>query len=578
MRRDRRLRPRLATLAVVLTLGGTSGAAGFPLLENDGESIVPQGQGLSAPDANDLRHQLQLVNGFSAPAGGGWTFVPRIDFQEELTDNVYQVHAPRRFDFITFISPGFNLAGDLPRFRISLSYAPSLAIYGETGDLNALTQQLNGLATVTVVPDLAFIDLRAVSGVSNRFGGIGGQGGVGVQAGALAGTQGLVTNGQGLNRNNETQNASFGVTPYLLRDFGDWGTGRLGYALDVTRSDALSGFASAPFPTGGTNAQTLVTDAQSGHYATGDILDRFQDALDIDLRQTQTATDPGYVNGVTGAVAAQATKSRSTSATVSDRITFEVNRSLAVFASGGREDIQYSGAGAQSINDVTWSFGGTLTPGPDSALTLSYGHQQGANSFTANGHYALTARTTITLSYGTTLGTQLENLQNQLNAASVTANGSLVNGTNGGTLFNNTNALAQQDGVFRTSTLTVGSQTSLDKDIVSFNLSLTKQTSTGTGNNGASTNGTTVGAAWVHQMRPDMTLSANLSYSQQDQTSGAGPSGSSLTSYTGSLAWQYQISDTIGTSLRYSFFERSSPSTQLNVYQNLLLLGISKSF
>lgn len=578
MRRDRRLGPRLAAAAAVLALGGAHGAAAFPLLENDGESIIPQGRDLSPSDASDLRHQLQLVNGFAAPAGGGWTFIPRIDFQEELTDNVYQLHSPRRADFVTFISPGFNLAGDLPRFQISLSYAPSLSIYGETGNLNALTQQLNGLATVTVVPELAFVDLRAVSGVSNRFGGIGGVGSVGAQAGALAGAQGTASNSQGLNRNNEVQNASFGVSPYLLRDFGDWGSGRVGYSLDVTRSDSLSGFASAPFPTGGVNGQTLVSNEQTGHYATGDILDRFQDSIDVDLRQTQSTTEPGFVNGATGAVASRTTHSHSTSSIATDRVTYKVDRSLDVFATGGLEDIEYSGTGAQSIHDLTWSIGGTWTPNPDSSLTVSYGHRQGSNSVTADGHYTLTARTLVSLSYGSTLGTQLDNLQGQLNTASVTSNGSLVNGTNGGTLFNNTNGLAQQDGVFRTNTLTVGTQTNLDRDIVSFNLTFTKQTSTGAGNIGTSSNGTFVGATWIHQMRPDMTVTATLSYSQQDQASRTVAAAGNQTSYAGSLAWQYQISDTISTSLRYSFFERSSPLAQLNVYQNLVILGIAKSF
>ena len=49
-------------------------------------------------------------------------------------------------------------------------------------------------------------------------------------------------------------------------------------------------------------------------------------------------------------------------------------------------------------------------------------------------------------------------MQNQLNLATANSNGTLVNGQTGGQLFGTTNALAVQDGVFRTETLTLGSR------------------------------------------------------------------------------------------------------------------------
>ena len=61
-------------------------------------------------------------------------------------------------------------------------------------------------------------------------------------------------------------------------------------------------------------------------------------------------------------------------------------------------------------------------------------------------------------------------VQNQLNLATANSNGTLVNGQTGGRLFGTTNALAVQDGVFKTETLTLGSETTLDRDIISLNL------------------------------------------------------------------------------------------------------------
>jgi uncharacterized protein (PEP-CTERM system associated) len=577
-----RRRILIAVLAIVAVLARIGRADAFPLLDLVTNGQVPQGTDLAAPDAQDLRHQLQIVNGLAAPAGGGWTFVPRVDLQEMLTDNVLQQHSPRQYDLVSYLSPGFTVAGDLPRLQLYFNYAPTLAIYARTSSLNSLTQQMNGIGTITVVPEMAFVDVRALAGVHSLYGGLGGSGAVGAPAGAAATSQTTIPtlngNAQGLTKNNETQVSSVGISPYLLQRFGDWGVGRLGYSLDVTRSNPLSGFASSPFPSGGANGQTLVSNEQTGHFTSGEILNYFQNSVDMDLLQTQTTTESGFFNGATGATATNTTHSSSNRAIFTDQINYVLNRTITLFASGGHENISYAGSGFVPINDLTWSFGTTLTPNPDSALTLSYGHLNGFNSFSANGHYALSARTLVSVSYGTSLGTQLENLQSQLNLATTNGNGTLVNGQTGGQLFGNTNALAVQNGVFRTETLSLGSQTSLDRDIATLDVSLTKQSSSGTVGGGTSTTGKTVSASWLHQMRPDMTLGAVLSYSIQEQGVGSSFSPGNATSIAGSMAWQWQISDTVSSSLRYSLFDRQSANKTFDIYQNMLILGISKAF
>jgi hypothetical protein len=575
-------------LAAVLLLVRTGGAAAFPFLDSSSDSPVPQGTELASPDTQDLRNQLQLVNGLSAPAGGGWTIVPRIDWQEMLTDNALQVNSPRQADVATFISPGISIAGDMPRVQLTFDYAPTLALYARTTDLNALTQQMNGLATVTLVPDLAFVDVRALAGVSSQYGGLGGLGTLGAPSGAAATAQAatptLAGNAQGLNRNNEVQTTSFGVSPYLLSQFGDWGTGKLGDSLNITRSDALSGFFSSPIPTGGgVDGQTLVSNEENAHFVTGDFMAFFQNTFDADLIQSQTTTDATAATVVDGLPAPPGVYT-SRRAVVTDQLNYALSHSLNVFVSGGHENITYSSQSGQSvgvapIDDLTWSFGGTWTPNPDSSLTVSYGHLNGFNSLTANGHYALTARTILTVSYGSTLGSQLENVQNQLNSAGTNGTGTLVNPQTGGSLFGANNALAVEDGIFRTTTLTLGSQTTLDRDIFSINLLLAQQTSA-SGSTSSSSESKTASVNWLHQMRPDMTVSAAISYAIQDQAAGvistANPGNN--TSIVASLAWQWQISDTLSGSVRYSFLERQSQVAVYDLYQNMLILGISKRF
>ena len=98
---------------------------------------------------------------------------------------------------------------------------------------------------------------------------------------------------------------SFGISPYLMHRFGDWGTGRLGYfgrGLAIrTRCPVLPRLR---FPTGGANAQTLGTTEQTAHFVTGDFMPFVQNAFDIDLMQTQTTIGTGVVDPQTGFAAA----------------------------------------------------------------------------------------------------------------------------------------------------------------------------------------------------------------------------------------------------------------------------------
>jgi hypothetical protein len=145
-------------------------------------------------------------------------------------------------------------------------------------------------------------------------------------------------------------------------------------------------------------------------------------------------------------------------------------------------------------------------------------------------------------------------------------------------LFGATNALAAQDGVYRTDELNVGSRTTFERDIIAFGLLLAKQTSSQSTATPSSSK--SVSATWLHQMRPDMTTSAAISFAIQDHTIGnAGSSNAgNSTSIVASFAWQYQISDTLSANVRYSFLEQQSPIAVYSLFQNMLILGISKTF
>ena len=575
--------PTISTIAL-LSLLHASNALAFPLLDPTNQDTAPGVTDLAAPDAQDLKHQLQVVNGLPAPGGAlGWTILPRLGLQEALTDNILQQHSPRRWDLTTYLSPGIAIAGNTNHAQVRLDYSPVLIMNARTGSQNALNQQLNGTASVTAIDEWAFIDLRAVSGVqtTNGRGATGGGIGTGELGGIGGGTGGGTTTGAtGTSRQNEVQTTSFGISPYLLHRFGDYGTVKLGYSLNLSNSTPVTGFKYLPFPTGGGGSnQKQTSREQILEYKSGEFLGSIQDTLSVNFTQSNgTSTTAG--NGFFAT--AQTTPALSTASVreiITNTISYAVNRTLTLNAMVGHERIKYSGANVIDIDDITWTGGATITPNADSAVTFTYGHQEGSETFSFDGHYQISARTTLSANYNESLGTQLENLQQQLNRGTVSANGGFVNSSSGGSLFAASNATPVQSGVFRTRTLTATGLHRFDRDTVTLVLTATDTSRAGTTTTAAaaanqiSFQTKSASLQWVWELRPDLTLSNALSYNIT--TGGAGLSSRSIAFNT---SVQYALSPTVSTTVRYSFYQSTSSNPLFDLYANLLIVGVSKTF
>jgi len=558
----------IAPCLTALALAQPDAARAFPLLDTGGTGGGPVATDLATPDAQDLKHQLQIANGLQGlAAGGGWTFQPRVSFQEALTDNVLQANSPRRWDLTTYLSPGITVVGNTERAQVSLDYAPVLIMNARTGSQNALNQQLNGTATVTAIEEFAFLDLRAVSGVQSARGALGGGGTIGAgNIGGLsagAGSGGIGQNG--LTRQNELQTSSISISPYVVRKFGDYGTLRVGYSMNIGQSSPVNGFQYLPLPTG-SGSQRLISNEETINFKSGDFLDDFQDTFNLDFTQSTSSFQNSSLT--TGSISATQT-STSTREIITNQVSYAINRWATANVTIGHERIIYSGFGVAPIDDFTWSVGTTLTPNPDSTITVSYGHQLGIASLTFDGHYQLTARTNISASYNESLGTQLENLSSQLAAGTVGANGGTVNATTGGLQFTGTNNSPSQAGIFRFQTLTASVNTHLDRDTLTLTLNSSNSTATG-GLSAAQSSTRSSGfvVTWIHELSPDLTLNTSASYYTL--------SGGSSMAFNAAL--QYILTDSLSASMRYTFFKSTSPTPLLNLYEDIFLIGITKQF
>ena len=579
-------------------------ALAFPFFDpTNADSVpgaAPLGTELPDTDVAGLRNQLRLVNPGAPGNPSAWTIIPRMTVQEVFTDNAYEVSSPRRADAITVVAPGITILANTSRLQLSLDYQPNLLLHAIEGPLNSLTQQLNATGLITVVPDFVYVDVTALSGVQSRLGGLAGAGALGTAgagvATATAANTATYGAGQGLNRNNEVQTSSFGISPYLLRQLGDYGTVKLGASVTAGSYSTITGFAASPFPTGGgANSSSLLSTEQIAHYSSGEFLNKLQYALDIDLLQSRTQNGANTYtvgNTTTTVPGGSYTSERQT---LNNQLAYALNRSVTLLGSIGEQHIQYSGGQAVPISGLIWNVGFTYAPSPDTSITLTYGHLNGTNSIQANGFIAIGGRSQLTFNYGNTVGTQLENLQNQLNNAVTNAQGGLTNAQSGGPALTGINALGVQSGVYRFNTFNTAFTTSFARDTLSLSLTWSEQTSinpsvgtstigvdpfgnpiivpTVVSTAGPSSDVWTGGVSWLHLLSEDLTLSSSASYAFTHRSGGLDDNALST-----AVGLQYLLSPSTTLSARYSFFDRVSKIPGYSIYENLLLLGLTKQF
>ena len=209
----------------------------------------------------------------------------------------------------------------------------------------------------------------------------------------------------------------------------------------------------------------------------------------------------------------------------------------------------------------------------------------------------MTARTLLSFDYSDTVGTQLESLQNQLNNSTINSTGQLINAQTGGPAFVATNTLGVSSGVYRYQTLNASLKTTWLRDEVQAYATWSIETNATPGNTqttefvdpstgavvfvgtplagtGQSVDVKTFNISWLHELTPLMTLNSGASYSFAHRSDNGGNDGA----LAGSVGLTYMLSATASLNGKYAFYDRVSKIPGYNLYENILLVGFTKTF
>lgn len=503
--------------------------------------------------------------------------MPRIDVSEAYNSNVAGSSGfggrGHRDDFVTYLTPSVSVTADTPRLQGSLFYAPTVQLYAYNGNQDSVGHNLTSSATLTVLADGLFINANAYAAVQPRFGG--------VSSGYFGGFGGGAAN---LSRDQQTQTASFSVEPYAVHRFGDVGTAKVGYTYTksynngygtsfgnsgfVPNGAAFEGFPQQNLPVSNGNSD-LSTNRETGQFTTGEILGRLRSVTLLSASQySGSGVDTGaYENFFT------------------NQLGYAITHRITAFAEGGYEDIRYNTFPVTKIDDAIWSVGAQVTPDPDSSVTVGYGHKYGFNSAFANGSYAVTQRTRLTAVYQTGLGTALQGIQDVIGNSALDAFGNPVDATTGAPSFVSSGQLGVtgNNALYRLRQFTVTGSTFFERDTYSLSLTGTDENLVGTALGTNAFNGGPIAssqssysaiATWRHDLTPDLSSAFSLTYGRARQS---GQSTSDQT-FGADVLLSQVLTETLSGYARYTFYDRSSDVPGLGYTQNVLLIGLSKSF
>lgn len=243
----------------------------------------------------------------NSAAARAFSIVPSVSLQQTLTDNAGLSSTGKRFEAITEATAAVRVESRAGRVRGFLDYALTSRLSTRASDASDLRHTLNAGIAAELIENTAFVDLR---------------GSISQQAISAFGKQSF---DPGLDNSNQTQVASFGISPYVRGRLGSIA----GYEVRLDHSQTRSGSAAASDSTATSASARLsgTTPAQSVTWS----LDASRQVSDFSDGLTYMSD---RVRGV---------------------LTYAVNPELSISAIGGRESndfestskTTYTNSGAQ---------------------------------------------------------------------------------------------------------------------------------------------------------------------------------------------------------------------------------------
>jgi len=422
----------MAREGIALGTGAATGlsAGASPFAINSVGVGSPAGVGAVAP-SSPLRPDVRLGGFFETPFGGppvnlggtapirAYTITPSLTVRVLATDNVRLGAGRREGEIITSLIPTITVAADTARLRGNFTYSPNFNFYLNDTQPSRVDHRIFGVGTLTVVPDMLYVDVRALGTLSP------------INPGQLQ------NDPLNENRSNLAQNYFLSVSPYLVHRFGSVASAIVGYQFSYAdrQAQSLRIAPSSLAPTIG-GSQALITNTGYAALRTGEDFGR----LAMEARVSGSAFSGGGPVTDGGHRALGVLEMR-----------YAITRTISVLAEGGYENLRFGGVRPYQVDGPVWGAGVRLDPSPNTTITLRYRRRDGFDSPSADARVQVGPRTVLFGRYLEQATTSLRQTADLLSTITVDELGNAVDSRTGAPSpeLGGAGFLGSQNGLFR---------------------------------------------------------------------------------------------------------------------------------
>lgn len=473
---------------------------------------------------------IALLSGFAIAIAAEWRITPRIDAEVAYTDNVEL--APRGLeesDVITTVSPGISVRGDGGRVHLNFDYNPQVLVYADDSDRNDFRHRLLGSGEIELLERILF--LEADASVSQQF--IDNRDAVG---------------GSNLNASNNLRTVqTYGIGPVLRNQFGPYAQSEVRYRLDYVNPETAS-------------VADTTTNSLSALLSSGSYFSVFGWSLSYVDSRTERSGSATAFDGVD-----------SDRQTARADVSYAVSTAFSVLAGAGYEDINDATL-TRSADGLIWDVGFLYRPSRHASLRVTVGERYNDPNINVQASYMMGQRTYLTASYDQTIETSQSLLSGNLSRLSLSPTGELIDSATGAVFLPGDPALGLDSSAFRRDRFSLGVNSSYGRN--KYGLSAYHEEREF---ELANQNETVFGGQfnWSRRLSPHTDIDVNLGYrhSKFDDATDRKDD-----FYDVNIGVTQQLSETLDARLRVGHTTRNSNQNQSDLRQNLVVLGIGKTF
>jgi uncharacterized protein (PEP-CTERM system associated) len=282
----------------------------------------------------------------------GWNITPSVSLYESFTSNAnLNPIGQGDPDFFTTLVPAIGISGDTARLKLNLNYSLAAIAYAQNSDLDQVRNNLNFDSTLTLVPDLLFVDgVASIAQVPSN-------GGIPVSSSPLAAST------------NEDTVGAYIFSPYVKNHFGTFADSEFRYTFNqvipISSSGADSGANQLTTATSNRLTGTLVSGAEFSQLLWSVVADG--DSTTFAGGNPDTSSRLLQANGE-----------------------YRLDRQVGLLASVGYEQISDPTFSPSPEPDgPIGSIGIKFTPSPRTSIVLNLNHRYNSDFVTGSGSYLL---------------------------------------------------------------------------------------------------------------------------------------------------------------------------------------------